>query len=329
MVAQPDSPPIISSVQQRPALSRERLLEIALQAFEEGAERQRAKRSAAGLPAMSEFHGLLNGLGMTARAVLEQLIRADEDTTPRPPTRQPADGQPYCPTCDGARFLAKRDAPGLSPEIVHCRACSSALEAQQREALARQAGLGASQRRKRFETFQHAKGAELAIAAAAQWSERWAVDPEPGDTAWLVISGERGSGKTHLGLAAANRLVDTLHAVRWFHTLDLVDMARSLYADGEAAVLRFRRELATCEALVLDEFGALSTAGTDFAVSRFVEPLLDQRYRESRPTLFTLKADPEAVRAHISDSIGRRMQDAEICLVVANDAPQWMGGKSA
>lgn len=318
--------PDLLPITRRPPLSRDRLLEIALEAFEEGAARQREKRHAAGLEPVSALPGFYT-LSPLFRAMLGQIIRADEDTAP---PAQPL-AEPDCTTCGGIRWLAQRHLPTYSPPLVRCPGCKDPDEAQRREVLAGRAGITREMRRKTFAAFKPAKGAELAIAAAGKWAREYAVTDDVDAPKWLVITGERGSGKTHLSLAAANLLIDGLRPVRWFYTADLVDMARSLYGDGkaEAAVLGFRRELAACPALVLDEFGALATTGTDWAVSRFVEPLIDQRYRESKPTLFTLKLGPEAVRAHISESIGRRMEDREICAVVANEARQWTGGRAA
>lgn len=304
-------------------LSRDRLREIFMEGYEEGRARQIARRAEMGLPPLPSQRGMKT-FGDIVAEVRDALIREDENLEPVP---HPVHRALPCDRCDGARFLLKRDVPGYTPQLVACPACYNRQATAMRSTLAAEAGIVGRMALKTFSSFKHVKGVEDAVAAAALWANEWAISDEIGGKKWLVVNGPRGAGKTHLGLACANLLVDLGLRVRWFYTADLLDMARSLYGGkdgGEDKALAFRREVAHAPILILDEFGALATAGTDM-VSRFIEPLIDQRYRESKPTLFTLKGTPRQVREAISDSVGRRLEDEEICSVVTITAPQYLG----
>lgn len=304
-----------------PAPPRSRLLENVLEAFDEGARSQRAARIANGMRLVDRDQSDgMTALGRTLRGLIAAIPWDDSALHEEFPNKTP-DGGPFCPSCLGVRWQADRSIPGWTTKLSRCPDCRDATAAEWRTKLASLAGLSQAQRVKTFTTWAHVKAAGAALKATSEWATRWAVEPEPDETPWLVLSGERGAGKTHLSLAAANCLIGQSRRVRWFHTIDLVDLARSKV--GEGAAFAFRRELESDVPLILDEFGALSTMGTDWAVTGFMEPLLDTRYRNRAPTLFTLKGGPADVRTHISQSIGRRMEDADICLWIRNEAPQF------
>lgn len=315
---------------ERIPLTVERLREIALEGFEEGARTARARREAAGFAPTPHVEGVQT-LGEVIREhlpeLLSSLVREDEDLSPRPSDER-------CGRCDGAGWVVQRLTDGTiqtAPPVVECAACLGYRRVQDTEVRAFQAGITRRQRTKTFSSFRPAPGSEAALYAVTKWSTEDAVTDEIAAKSWLVVSGAGGSGKTHLSLAAANLLSDMGLAVRWFYTADLVDQARSLYGEGggEDKVLAFRRELAHVPILILDEFGSLgSPSTTEWAVSRLMEPLLDQRYRESKATLFTLRGTISDVKGRISDSIARRMEDAEICAHVRNEARQWTGKAS-
>jgi DNA replication protein DnaC len=134
-----------------------------------------------------------------------------------------------------------------------------------------------------------------------------------------------GCGKTHLGLAIANAGLDRMGEVRWWFAPELVEEARRLRGPNPDVepeqYFELKRGLREAGLLVLDDFGGINPS--DFAIRDFLAPILDARYRDRRPTVFTLVAPLEDIRARISDAIGRRMQDPDVCQVVFNAAEQW------
>jgi DNA replication protein DnaC len=135
----------------------------------------------------------------------------------------------------------------------------------------------------------------------------------------LVIHGEPGSGKTHLSLAVANALIARERVVVWWYGADLGFEAQRRI--GQGTQFDFLADLRTTPVLIIDDLG--TARGTEYRIGDVLEPLFDARYRNRLPTLVTLIGDPEAVKDHLSESIGRRMQDRTVCTVIQNQAPQW------
>lgn len=242
--------------------------------------------------------------------VPEQLELADVE-----PRRDTPDGLPFCGTCRGYRWL-RHDVPSNDPRFGTLKRCPDCLDLSRSgriDRLAAAAGLSDEQRLKTFERFKPSKASSAAVRAAAAWSKR----PD----GILVIHGVPGCGKTHLSLAVANALLARELRVVWWYVPDLVEQAQTLIR--EDAHHEFLRSLKQEPLLLLDDLGA--TRATEFRIQDVLEPLFDFRYRNRLPTLVTCIGDPEAIKEHVSESIGRRMQDRTACTVVANTAGQWQG----
>jgi DNA replication protein DnaC len=223
------------------------------------------------------------------------------------------DGMPYCGTCRGYRFL-RYDVAVTDPNFGQIRRCTDCQDLSRAERLTRAAtiaGLSEEQRLKTFASFKPSKGAHQAVQAAANFAQQPA--------GWLVIHGEPGSGKTHLSLAVANALIARERVVVWWYGADLGFEAQRRI--GQGTQFDFLADLRTTPVLIIDDLG--TARGTEYRIGDVLEPLFDARYRNRLPTLVTLIGDPEAVKDHLSESIGRRMQDRTVCTVIQNQAPQW------
>jgi chromosomal replication initiation ATPase DnaA len=239
-------------------------------------------------------------------AVFSQLAVLDADPNPDPPA---------CERCRGAGHL-RIDVPLDDPKfgtLVRCPVCNPAPTRDQ--VLARQAsdaGLPRSHRRRTFGAFKPVPGALRALNAAVAFSQK----PE----GWLHISGERGAGKTHLSLAIANEFVERGEPCRWIFVPDLVEEALAGMQAGRHHELL--AELKAAPILILDDLGAIQNS--DWAVQALLQPLCDYRYREELPTVFTSKATAAQLKV-LSEGIGRRLEDPNVCVSVENQAAQWMG----
>lgn len=241
-------------------------------------------------------------------------LAGEIETVIGPPQLGP-DGLAYCGTCRGWRWLRPEVELGHRDfgQPRRCPDCADLDRAHRLTRLAQAAGLSDEQRLKTFASFKPRQGANLAVQAAA----RFARHPD----GWLVLSGEPGSGKSHLGLAVANGLVAREQPVVWWYAADLLAEARRLISEhGHHHLLA---SLKRCPVLILDDLGAARR--TDFAIGDFLEPLFDARYRDRLPTLVTLIGDPAAVKEHLSESVGRRMEDRTVCQAIRNEAMQWTG----
>jgi DNA replication protein DnaC len=292
-------------------------LQVALDAFEEGARLQRERRAAAGLEPVTGHLGMTR-IGDALKGFLAAIPWDEAAFDERPDVG--ADGRAYCATCRGARWL-RADRPIGHPDfgrLVGCLDCIDAHAADERNRLARLAGLSDAERRKTFESFEHSRLSYPAISAAA----RFGGDPR----GWLAIYGAAGSGKTHIALAIANNLIHRRQAVRFGYVPDLVQQARE-YATSQGDEREQGRAwgnaLRDSAVLILDDLGA--APHTPFAVGDFLEPLLNYRYKNVLPTVLTMIGAPDVLKAELSESIGRRIEDPSVCTVIRNEAPQWRG----
>lgn len=234
-------------------------------------------------------------------------IDVPPDWTPSETSLAADDGKPFCGTCMGHRWLR---SGGKVPEIIRCPACQDTYRLERQNHIAECAGLLQEQRAKTFATFRHVKGVEQAVAAAAAWAQQ----PD----GWLVLSGAEGSGKTHLALAAANTLVNREQRFTWWHVGELMIEAKVLM--DRNLNFQFLADLQRADVLFLDDLGAANP--TAWALSDFLEPLLNHRYEARAPTLITC-IDPAKLRAEFSSSIVRRMEDPNVSRIAHNAAPQW------
>lgn len=226
---------------------------------------------------------------------------------------EPIDELAPCGTCRGARRL-KRYRDGGQPweyDVLPCPDCEPSVKLHYANQRGETLGMTDVQRARRFSTFNAVRGTEAAKAAA----EAWALNPD----GWLVLHGVPGSGKTHLSLAATNRLLDTGTPVWWWYAADLAAEFHKRIDTNETRALVER--LGACEILVLDDLGAART--TDFIVRQCLEPLFNARERHRLPTLVTCIGSPAEIKEHVSESIGRRFQDPSLCTVVGITAGQY------
>lgn len=69
----------------------------------------------------------------------------------------------------------------------------------------------------------------------------------------VLLLGSPGTGKTHLATALGLKACERGHEVRFFRVADLVDQLEEALKDGTLG--RLKRQIDTCELLILDELG--------------------------------------------------------------------------
>lgn len=226
---------------------------------------------------------------------------------------EPMDDLGPCDTCHSTRWVKVRP-PGGQPwesEVIACPKCPKSVRVTLAQQYAKQLDWSPEMAAKLFANFQSVPGA----AEARQAAEAWAKDPR----GFLVLHGQPGSGKTHLAAAACNWLILNRRPVSFWYAPDLLADFKARISTNETALLLDR--VKDTEHLILDDLGAVQA--TDFAIRGFLEPLINHRYARKLPTLLTCIGSPEAVKTALSESIGRRLQDASVSTVVPITAPQF------
>ena len=129
----------------------------------------------------------------------------------------------------------------------------------------------------------------------------------------LLLSGPTGTGKTHQAYGALRAAVSQQKPIRWYaiSTADLYAKLRG-HVDVEAEL----RPYLTCSLLLLDDLGAARS--TEW-VEEITYRLIDGRYRECRPSIFTTNLPTAELKAALGDRIASRL--AETCTRVVLSGP--------
>jgi DNA replication protein DnaC len=288
---------------------------IALAAYEQARATARARREAAKQPLVGTASpDGFDPIGASLAGFLDLIPWRDADVHPEHDDREmTSDGAPFCVTCQGSRWLLDRSADPRENVTKPCPDCQEALLPLRRSALARLAGISDAESTRTFVAFDQVPGAERAFAAALAFARK----PD----GWLHIHGLAGAGKTHLALAIANQAIYACTPVRYWYVSELVTEAKDRIGREGTSPETLRRELSECPLLILDDLG--SAKATPWAVLEFLEPLVNARYKARLATVFTSLGTPAEIREHLSDSIGRRLQDPAVCVSVRNGAAQY------
>lgn len=156
-----------------------------------------------------------------------------------------------------------------------------------------------------FETF---KGADKVKAVCRSLIEK----PES-----IVLTGDTGSGKTHLAVAILRefvkdgKVIDSRGAI--FTTVpDLLLSIRSGFGDSSGFTQSeedFVNSYAKTPFLILDDLGAEKS--TEWATAT-LSAIIDKRYRELLPTVYTTNLTLDEISNQLSRRISSRMSDAKI-----------------
>ncbi len=240
--------------------------------------------------------------------VLPTPNRADPDAA-----IEPRDGEPDCPKCGNKRYLVGADG-SLKP----CDQCNTAQDWRINSVRAF-SSRGEVARRQTFLNFKTTfNGQESAILTECRdEAERFADDPHE---RWLVIWGERGSGKSHLCAAVDNHLVKAGVPSLFITMPDLLASLRQaieLQTNTETEGYTGRMTVfKTAPVLILDDVGAETASPWSDGV---LFEILDYRYRNRLPTMISTNVNPE----DFDYRIGSRMLDTELSKVIENAAPDY------
>lgn len=165
------------------------------------------------------------------------------------------------------------------------------------------------QRQRCITHFENRVPRRYATARPTQIATAWAqsVVTNPDDTRSLLIVGPTGTGKTHYAYSVLRAVAETGHAARW-----AAYTAADLYASlrprtGRDSEAEFEK-IADTDVLFIDDLGAAKlTEWTEEVTYR----LINHRYEQCKPGIFTSNVPPGQLRDALGERIASRL--VEMC----------------
>ncbi len=118
------------------------------------------------------------------------------------------------------------------------------------------------------------------------------VEAFPAVDKGLLLRGRHGVGKTHLAVAMLREIIATKGARGYFYeTRELLKLVRDTFAGAGESELDVLRPVLDADILVLDDLGAEKTSEW---VQETLGLVVNTRYSERRPTIFTTNLDDSA-----------------------------------
>lgn len=145
------------------------------------------------------------------------------------------------------------------------------------------------------------------------WVERVHADPSRAPS--LLLFGDTGVGKTWHAYAALRAALAGQPGASWAHG-GFADFLAALRPraglDSEAEMARYRG----ADLLLLDDLG--TAKGSEW-VEEITHRLVNGRYEDMRPTIYTTNLTPSEVKGALGDRVASRL--AETCIRVALGGP--------
>ncbi|HVF02014.1 MAG TPA: AFG1/ZapE family ATPase [Rubrobacteraceae bacterium] len=173
------------------------------------------------------------------------------------------------------------------------------------ETLMEKSGLSRRFRRYTFANFRPmaSNGAGRALIRVEEYLANWEENREEGRG--LYLCGGVGTGKTHLAVAILNELVRKKRVPSLFVTVpELLDNLRETYNKPGRNLDEWMDAVQNAEFLVLDDLG--SERPTEWVRER-IFVIVNHRYREALPTVFTSNIGPEELPAQLSGRTASRI----------------------
>lgn len=160
------------------------------------------------------------------------------------------------------------------------------------------------------------RDARDALRMAYETCKHYAGAPE----GWLVLTGEYGSGKTHLAAAVANSREEAGDTTLFIVVPDLLDHLRATFNPNSPVGFDRRfEEIRNAQFLVLDDLGTESA--TPWAKEKLFQ-IVNHRYAARLPTVFTTSLTLDEIEPRLRS----RMVDMRRCTIISDFAPSYRGG---
>jgi len=166
---------------------------------------------------------------------------------------------------------------------------------------------GLSKRMKGYalDNFNHglSKSTEKAFAKVMDYIMNWQENREAGRG--LYFCGDVGTGKTHLAVAVMNELMTRKRVPSLFVTVpEFLDNLREAYMIPGRDLDEWMDTVKNADLLVLDDLG--SERPTEWVRERLFV-IVNHRYREALPTLFTSNIGPKDLASQLGERTASRI----------------------
>ena len=173
------------------------------------------------------------------------------------------------------------------------------------ESLLEKSGLSKRLKRYTFANFDPyaSSGAARARIKAEEYLGEWEKNREEGQGIYLC--GGVGTGKTHLAVAVLNELVRRKRVPSLFVTVpELLDNLRETYNKPGRNLDEWMDAVQNADFLLLDDLGSERT--TEWVRER-IFVIVNHRYREALPTVFTSNVGPKDLAAQLGERTASRI----------------------
>lgn len=154
-----------------------------------------------------------------------------------------------------------------------------------------------------FDPFANPPSTTEAVEKVQRYLGNWEENREAGRG--LYFCGDVGAGKTHLAVAVMNELISRKRIPSLFVTVpELLDNLRGAYNEPGRDIDEWMAAVKNADLLVLDDLG--SERVTEWVRERLFV-IVNHRYRETLPTLFTSNIGPKDLAAQLGERTASRV----------------------
>jgi len=154
-----------------------------------------------------------------------------------------------------------------------------------------------------FDPYASPPSTVRAVEKVEEYLNNWDENRESGRG--LYLSGDVGTGKTHLAVAVMNELIRRKRVPALFVTVpELLDNLRGAYNDLGRNLDEWMDTVKNADLLVLDDLG--SERPTEWVQER-IFVIVNHRYREALPTIFTSNIGPKDVATQLGERTASRI----------------------